>query len=58
MSFNSNETCNKQQDWGKIVNKDKYTKYKKEHEDKNGKERSLSPDVMVVDDGQDSRLLS
>lgn len=41
-------------DWGKIVNKDKYKKYKKEHEDTNGKERSLSPDVMV-DEGQDSR---
>ena len=53
--FYNGTHCN-YQDWGKIVNKDKYTKYKKEHDDTNGKERSLSPDVMV-DDGQDSRFV-
>jgi len=42
-------------DWGKIVNKDKYKKFKKDQDETNGKERrSLSPDDMV-DDGKDSR---
>eukprot|EP00088_Acartia_fossae_P037742 TRINITY_DN3899_c0_g1_i8.p1 TRINITY_DN3899_c0_g1~~TRINITY_DN3899_c0_g1_i8.p1 ORF type:complete len:504 (-),score=114.45 TRINITY_DN3899_c0_g1_i8:10-1476(-) len=47
-------------DWGKIVNKDKYTKYKEEHFDVlankngNGKHRSPSPNAMV-DDGSESR---
>jgi len=41
-------------DWGKIVNKDKYKKFKADQDKTNGKQRSLSPDDMV-DDGKNSR---
>jgi len=46
-------------EWGKIVNKDKYNKFKKDQDDSsNGKVRSPSPDAMVDDGSQSNSIKS